>query len=931
MQETKSVYIMSVEAKDLWLSNHLKVPQPNGYNIYDKNGQLNLKKFSGSFSYSIELDKLKKVYYSVYRRKNIILTRGNKEYVKSIINVDFTYSVKEYNPTSYFTKDTNGKKIVGTAYVKTGYNINDITFDNGAAIIDNELVGIITGVPIDNPIPTEMYGTNFTYCDGQYSLTSNRTLVNIEELRKWIYSDGFICDGIHYIRYKRSNGSSRIGKCLFIDEKLYPQIYKWQCCGIDPYSSESFDLAAFEAYIGLTMSSTIDSIEIYPENILVIDDYESTFKENMIVTRDVDGHLKSQKELYEVHNNIWDGQSLLDVSLFENFQDRGMLLLRNRFFKSCCFNTNIQQWFKDHNITSISQLNGYTLASNVEDIKLITTPSSIKYLKFGTLRQWLNKISPIFGVVKHEKPTHNLGGLLVYTHYQLINTLQLSESDVSELIKPTLSLIDKLYNDPAVMRMYINFKQDNKFQRNFASKNDAVINMLGITDKFAETKTYEDFKYDLIRSIKNDMKRGRILVKGNYSVLFGNPIEMLQSSINIFDGTSQLGVGNIYSKNFESNKTILGSRSPHVCASNIYLATNIYNSEIEKYFNLSKQIVAVNSINESLLDRFSGCDFDSDTCLLTDNPILIDAAKKNYDRFLVPTNAVKAKKTKRKYTPEELADLDYKTSSNKIGEDINLAQVLTTQMWNRIYNGEKFEDIEDLYNDIVTLDVLSGLEIDKAKKEFEIDTGTEIKIIREKRTLKANDGRTILPKFLGFIAKKKGYYNKDKKDYSYQKSSMEYVQRVVNRIRYKRSDKYTTLSELLNVEETNPVNANYKQRKQIIQKLRECKSEILQLFNSDNTFEPSQKEAILSDIIKERDKYINSMKINRSTVRLLIQSVDKNEYSDCKKDLFDTLFSPRVSALYDAIESIKEPITLIEEDINGNIEIFGVHYRHITK
>ena len=94
-------------------------------------------------------------------------------------------------------------------------------------------------------------------------------------------------------------------------------------------------------------------------------------------------------------------------------------------FKSCCFNCNIQQWFKDNNITDISQLNGKTRAKRIEDVKLITTPNSIKYLKFDTLDNWLDNLYPRFGVVKHDKKTHFFGGRLVQTHYQLINTLQL--------------------------------------------------------------------------------------------------------------------------------------------------------------------------------------------------------------------------------------------------------------------------------------------------------------------------------------------------------------------------------------------------------------------------------------------------------------------------------------------------------------------------
>ena len=59
------------------------------------------------------------------------------------------------------------------------------------------------------------------------------------------------------------------------------------------------------------------------------------------------------------------------------------------------------------------------MAQRIEDIKLITTRSSIKFVKFGRLEDWLNTLESTFGVVKHEKPTHFFDGRMVQTHYQL--------------------------------------------------------------------------------------------------------------------------------------------------------------------------------------------------------------------------------------------------------------------------------------------------------------------------------------------------------------------------------------------------------------------------------------------------------------------------------------------------------------------------------
>ena len=119
-------------------------------------------------------------------------------------------------------------------------------------------------------------------------------------------------------------------------------------------------------------------------------------------------------------------------------------------------------------------------------------------------------------------------------------------------------------------------------------------------------------------------------------------------------------------------------------------------------------------------------DYDSDSILLTDEPLLIRAAEKNYHNFTVPTCFVEAKKIKRYYTREQQADLDIKTSVNKIGEDINFSQYLNSMLWQRVHDGASIKDCKTLYEDICKLAVLSGIEIDKAKREYDVDTGKEI-------------------------------------------------------------------------------------------------------------------------------------------------------------------------------------------------------------
>ena len=597
----------------MYISNHyINLDNSIGYNVRRSTGEISTSKFINTLDYSLDLIKLREIYERVYRNSRFGFFVGDKEYTQRLINVTFKYALKEYNRP----KDK--------LYVKNGWSTSEIVLNDCVCVHNGEIVAVQTDTQVNSPVDIEsmckyfykheIKGKDDEHIGWCYRAKHNIANVkSVSMLRDELYENGFNCDGIHYVRFKRSSGSSRVGKCLFIDEKLYDRMKKWDSCGIKIHDGQEMDLAAWEAYIALTSSSIIDTLEIYPENILVVDDFESTFEDEVIATRvNENSRLVSKKEKVKITNSIWDGQSLLDESFFGHYTRYGMLLLRNRFFKSACFNTNIQQFFKEHNITEVSQLNGYTRAKHISDIRLITTPSSIKYLKFGTLDKWLDNLEPLFGIVKHEKPTHYFDGTMVQTHYQLLNSIQLSYEEMEEFLKPQLDYIRMINCDPAVLRYHIKYPDNDEwFLRNNAmlTKNDIVYSLLGMNEAFAQTKLYSDFRYDLVKSLIKNVRNGHVLVNGNYSTLFGNPLEMLYWSIGQWDGKSIIGKGNIYSIRFADGAELLGCRSPHIAAGNIMLAKNIRHYEMFKYFNMSNEIVAINSIGENTLQKLNGADY----------------------------------------------------------------------------------------------------------------------------------------------------------------------------------------------------------------------------------------------------------------------------------------------------------------------------------
>lgn len=799
----------------------------------------------------------------------------------------------------------------------------------------------------------------------EYTLKDEKgkRISNRKELRKKIYEDGFNVDGEHYTRFKRGAGSARQGRCLFVREDLYQDLMEWSYMGIDHTEGIAMDLAKVETYMSLTTSAIIDTLKIKPENILLIEDVDSIFEEKVMATElDASGRLTTAPKVATIKNAIWDGQSLLDSSIFNDngYEDKGMLLLRNRFFKSACFNTNIQQFFEDNNITSISQLSGSTVATDIKDIKIITTKSSIKYLAFGTFNDYLAKLEPTFGVVKYDKGSHHINNM-VSTHYQLINTIQLDKDEVKELLQQTMEYMHSLKTSLPTFRNHIKITKIDQEVKHFDAYNSGsmVYNFLALNDDFANTTLFQNYRKEIISSFKENVQKGHVLIKGNYSTICGNAPEMLKASINQFDidnTPSELQGKEIHSIAFEYNQELLACRSPHVTMGNVLVSHNKDNNFINTYFGQTKFVVHVNSIKVNVLETLSGADFDSDTVLLTNNELLVRKAKLNDGKFLVPNDFTGKTTTKRHNTMDDKTDLDDKTSKSQrmIGEIINLSQLLNSEYWDRTSRGE---DVTGLYELICSLDVMSCICIDSAKKESPVDLAKELEIISQSKWVT----KGTKPAFFEYTRKK--YYTtklddkgnkvkeevEDKTTYVYKETPMDYLEEVVynkgKRVsRGSRAPKGKTsvipLADLLN-KNIDKTKAN---KKQIISLLERVKNDNAGLKSIWSEVDKDDKESasngyLAAGYVKEvLVNYIKSLKMNKETMATLIYRLSK-DYSHASKGnslteygrlLLTALYEGNKMIFLEAINLGKQNISVLAEDEAGDIDIYGKKYKIIA-
>lgn len=860
--EIKGYHIISLEAKDIY-KQELKNGVEKGYVLPSKNDRVYFGLFKNVLDYSLDLIELEKCYQKKYRNNKFFFEDEYKnKYTLTIINLKFTYTYK----------DENNEK-------------------------------------------------------------------DLKQLREHFYNNGFNLGGVHYVRYKRSSGSSRQGKCLFIDEKLLKAMEKWGECGLKPTG----DLASWESYKSLSLSSLKGTIDIPLNGILFIQDCKSEFFEEVVSVEVKDGALVATTKEATIKNDIWDGESLLDESLFvEDYVEKHMLLLRNKFFKSCAFRTKLQKWFKDKNIAldDLKARGFITLATDISQIVMVTTPNSMKFLKFMgdelteyNVRKWVDKVDSTFGVVKYDKRTKFLGGKMVQTSYQFINTLGFTEGQVEELLQPSKDYLTTIRNDYDFMRYHFSdaYKREEsdeteELSDGLAERSDVIFTLMGINYDFKDTKLYYNFRNDVVESQKDRLKQGHILLPGTNATLFGNGPEMLMALSGEFDinntkNTAKvLDIGEIACKKFGHGEKLVCARSPHITMGNLYGVTNNLSGDIWNYFDLGENIVCVNAIGENIQQRLNGCDYDSDTMLITNDKLIVETAFKQKDLFKVPVCGIKSGKSKKK----TLAELDHSTSENKIGNIVNLSQKLNSILWDKLNSGEYPENVQNIYKDVCKLAVLSGIEIDKAKRAYDsVRVSKEIDIIAKKYNADA-------PEFFQEIVVSD---SKREKKHTFYDAPMEYVYKSVKGIDYRtgkdKQKTYIAISDMLKEPETKSTSTVYDKKRKIINACEEYEQKLKLLYQDLRLADEDEKDIIYEKIRQtkeERNKQVKELLSEEYVLYLVIKDYEKEERENWH------IYAPLLEneLFKKMLKASKEKMPQVIQKDDGEYDLYGLKFTKIN-
>ncbi len=664
-------------------------------------------------------------------------------------------------------------------------------------------------------------------------------------MRYVLYEEGFdaVCgdgDERHFVAYKRSASKSKQGSCLFIWDKLYDHMINdrtWM--GLPVARAYEQDLTSAKAYEALTLSSIIKEFSLDPESILLVDSKKGDKVEGnrriVCKTGETEGEetvrleIKTPEECRSCDNEackeaalsyrnaVWDGQALLDESVFTEIfrqggitEQHGMILLRNHFFKACAFNTRITEYYKRNGITTVYDMFGKK--HRADKIRLIITPDSLKFLKFApaffggetgeespeeaAFKHWKqhikNKKMP-FGIVKKDensKERYNVG-------YQILNTLPLGRAEMSELFKTEKEYIEELWtNDELFMQKVPKETAMGRFMTMMYERFPG-------DDGFVSTDQYISYKRRCINDIKKRIRRGRLKVDGDMYTLCSTPYEMLfYSGLDIKKREENiikplLKPDEAYIEGMVDGLQITLCRYPHMSSGSVCVLKQKSRPEFKKWFNLKNpeggcNIVLVSPWESNIMVKLGGADFDSDTALFVKDSVFAEAAEKllDPDGILKPLagkyapssdglpvaqagdilkEGEKASENGESAFAFTLLDNKLAKTQTTVGSISNNIQLFNCYLWEALFamqTGDGAVDegyIEALYESILKLAVLNELEIDRSKHEIDLKTNHVMSAIMEAEY----NGKPLIK-----ATKKKrrsGYANQDEKDHKEKK------------------------------------------------------------------------------------------------------------------------------------------------------------------
>lgn len=538
---------------------------------------------------------------------------------------------------------------------------------------------------------------------------------------------------IHYQMLYRTPGKAKKGTVYFICDRLYKKAREFLYMGIK-LPKKNAPIVEIGAYSSLITSTVVGRVKIEPENILILRDYDSFFNTNVVSVETDENRecIAVRRDDYRLKNAMFDGEALIDSSIFPSWAD-GYILLRQHMFKAAAFCTHIQKFFRDfygdgYDTAVITDMFGVDHLAR--DIKLITTDNACKWLKFDTPYSywcdWVHKNDCLFGIVKTAHPS-KLGDVQRMS-YQMVNSLDVDA--MPDVVSRTDGYLRRLQTDDDEFLRYLEMNQ------NFSNDFEVLVALVKQNRDFLQCDYFRERKKKIINAYVTNMKTGKLIQNADNLVIAGSIYAMLMYAVGLNpedDPTfsQESDAIQCYTSRFKNDEHLAAFRSPHNSQNNIVSLHNIYHEYYLEYFDIGRLVVVVNNCHTDIQDRGNGLDHDSDAFYVTNEPSTVEHARRCYLEYPTIVNNIPKDKNSYDNTPENFAIIDNKLARAQlaIGESSNLAQIALSYSFSM---GGTFDDY------VCILSVLAQAAIDNTKRTTLCDIPSEIKRIKKAMDIDTN-------------------------------------------------------------------------------------------------------------------------------------------------------------------------------------------------
>lgn len=440
---------------------------------------------------------------------------------------------------------------------------------------------------------------------------------------------GFKVNGMSYVRLVGTAGGVKNSTIVFVNEALAGTLRARIDNGRD--QSVPWIPAKLEAYRALTCSGSMPVSD--PHGILLVKDCETLFNEDVIVLNDEEGDEPNMKFVknFPVALDESDGYGLMLPSLAKRWSEElGLDYVmsgantRYSFEKGMVFTFDFAE-FADKVAHSFEVKDAWGVTRDIRDYELVLTTSQVKLWKcYKSMEEYLERCKENhyqFGIPKMcPRKLEDRRG----TNYQFIQSFDLDDDQIDELIRPTINEIkDVLSGD---------YRKAILFLRGvgMTDENADVSSEFGVASALmVEPKVFGDSYvrksiYHMIKGRIGDAKIGVLSVHGNYSIVCGDPYALCQSMFAL-PVTGLLKKGEIYSKYWSDcgASELACFRAPMSTHENIAKVRPVATEEMQHWYQYMTTCTLFNAW-DSACARLNGMDKDGDLVMLTDNKVLVD-------------------------------------------------------------------------------------------------------------------------------------------------------------------------------------------------------------------------------------------------------------------------------------------------------------------